>query len=227
MLVADNLGSSNEAYKLTTAAHAHADFDTPYGPVVQQMPLQRNDGTYYHWEFVHPLAFIWYLSLKCVQFGDMMEAALSRCGNELSLLLYGDEITPGNVLRHDDGRKVFAFYYAFLEWPDWILHKSDAWLFFGALRTSIIGDLRGGTSAIFSEIIKVMFTKIPFNFRTGIFYNFKGAEVIYRSSFKGIIADEKGLKEAFSIKGASGLKVCPSCQNVFNFDHKEGDVAVH
>ena len=226
MLLDDDLGSYNERKKLTQAAHAHADFDTPYGRVVQQMPLQRNDGTYYHWEFVHPLAFIWYLSLKCVQFGDMMEAALSRCGNELSLLLYGDDITPGNVLRHDEGRKVFAFYYAFLEWPDWILHKSDAWLFFGALRTSIIADLRGGTSAVFSQIIKVMFAKIPFNFRTGIFYNFKGAEVIYRSSFKGIIADEKGLKEAFSIKGASGLKVCPSCQNIFNFDHKEEDVVV-
>ena len=40
-----------------------------------------------------------------------------------------------------------------------------------------------------------------------------------------IIADEKGLKEAFDIKEASGKKPCINCQNIFNFIHKRGDRA--
>ena len=37
-----------------------------------------------------------------------------------------------------------------------------------------------------------------------------------RARFKGFLADEKGLKELYCLKGASGFKCCPSCLNVTN-----------
>ena len=37
-----------------------------------------------------------------------------------------------------------------------------------------------------------------------------------RARFKGFLADEKGLKEYYCLKGASGFKCCPSCLNVTN-----------
>ena len=83
--------------------------------------------------------------MKSGQFAAMMAAALALvCDRILSLVLYGDEVVPGNVLRHDGGRKVFCFYWAFLEWPVWILHYSDAWILFGALRTKLIAKVKGG-----------------------------------------------------------------------------------
>ncbi len=221
LLIDDQLGGKDELKQLTIASQVHAEAHTPYGPVVQDMGLEMNDGKIFKWDFIHPFAFLWYLSLKCVEFGEMMTAALgSTVHGVLSLLLYGDELVPGNVLRHDAGRKVFAFYYAFLEWPTWILHQSDAWFCFGALRTNILEDVKGGVSSVFAKIVRIMFVTGPANYTTGVFYVSRGADILYRATLRGIIADEKGLKEAFDLKGASGTKPCPSCQNMFNFIHK-------
>ena len=217
------LGCRDEARQLTNASHAHANATTPYGTVVQTMPLEMEGGGSFIWDFIHPLAFLWYLTCKCAQFGDLMAAAISSAaGGNLSLLLYGDDLTPGNPLRHDTGRKVFAFYYAFLEWPVWMLHRRDAWMCFGNLRVSIIEKLKGGVSAVFAKIAQVMFTTVPTNLANGFFIVVKGAEIMMRAIFKGIIADEKGLKEAWDIKGQAGIKPCISCQNIFNFIHKQG-----
>ena len=125
-------------------------------------------GKTFVWEFIHPLAYLWHLTCKCAQFGELMVAAISSVvGGILSLLLYGDELTPGNPLRHDSGRKVFAFYYAFLEWPVWMLHRRDAWMCFGSLRMTIVEKVVGGVSAIFSKIVQVVFTAIPTNLAAG------------------------------------------------------------
>ena len=39
---------------------------------------------------------------------------------------------------------------------------------------------------------------------------------LIKAKFLGFIADEKGLKEFFCLKGASGFKICPHCLNVTN-----------
>ena len=217
----DHLGCDDEARKLTKAAHGHADTNTPYGRVVQNMAIQLVNGQTFGWEFIHPLAFLWYMTSKSARLGELMAAAISSAaGGILSLLLYGDEFTPGNPLRPDGGRKIFAFYYAFLEWPVWMLHHRDAWFCFGSLRVNVIEKAVGGTAAIFSKIVQTMFTTTPANFTDGCFIVVKGAEIMMRAMFKGIIADEKGLKEAWDIKGQAGTKPCISCQNIFNFIHK-------
>ena len=221
LLQDDELGCDDELRRLTVAGNLHADAWTPYGAVVQDISLEMNDGSAFRWQIIHPLAYIWYVCLKCSQFADMMVTALANAQDRiLSLLLYGDELVPGNPLRHDSGRQVFAFYFAFLEWPVWILHKSDAWILFGALRTNIIKQGKGGVSAVFAMLIRIMFVAGPANFTTGFLLPYNGSEKLVRASLKGIIADEKGLKEAFDVKGASGSKPCINCQNIFNFIHK-------
>ena len=217
------LGGRLEHRKLAEAAVIHAQSKSPCGKVVQPIPLGMDDGSTYAWGIIHPLAFIWYLSSVCDRFGELMALALTMTvGRCLTLLLYGDDFTPGNPLRHDQGRKLFTFYYSFLELPSWMLHRKDAWFCFGSLRTSIIDRVVGGVSAIFAAVLKVMFLASPTNFSDVCFFLVKGVEKMYTACFKGIIADEKGLKEAFDIKGQAGVKPCISCQNIFNFIHKRG-----
>ena len=217
------LGCGDERRQLTIASQAHANSPTPYGNVVQTMDLELEAGSAFKWEYIHPFAFLWYLSSLCPPFALLMHNALDACRGCLSLLLYGDDLTPGNPLRVDGGRKVFAFYYAFLQWPNWMLHRQDTWLCFGTLRVNIIETVRGGVSAVFASILRTMFVTGPANFTSGFFIvGRRGAEILCRASFKGIIADEKGLKEAWGIKGASGVKPCLVCQNIFNFLHKRG-----
>jgi hypothetical protein len=72
-----------------------------------------------------------------------------------------------------------------------------------------------------AKIVKVFFTAEACNFRT------TGCHVDCRETadaapvrrvlvaeFRGILADEKGLKECFSSKGAGGMKPCLNCKNV-------------
>ena len=151
-------------------------------------------------------------------------------------------------MRIDGGRKVCAFYDAFLEWPLWMLHKSDAWLCFGALRTNIIYDVKGGICAVFALAMRNMFMSGAANFTTGFVIdapmircsdarngnrcsdasngnrcsdarNGNRCSKVIKASLKGIISDEKGLKEAFDIKGAGGKKPCISCQNILSLIH--------
>ena len=62
----------------------------------------------------------------------------------------------------------------------------------------------------------------PANLTDGVFVFCYGKQEILRASFRGIVAEEKGLKEAWDIKGQVGVKPCVSCQNIFNFIHKRG-----
>ena len=93
------------------------------------------------WNFCHPLAFLWYLaSLSPEFFALMAETMQAGC---LNLILYIDEVVPGNPLRHDKGRTLQAIYYAFAEWPDWVLCRTGAWPIFGFLRSNVVKHMAG------------------------------------------------------------------------------------
>ena len=55
------------------------------------------------------------------------------------------------------------------------------------------------------------------NLAAGFFVKRPGGGMrLCRAIFKGFLADEKGLKELYCLKGAGGFKICPSCLNVTN-----------
>ena len=209
------LGEPNEARRLTDAAAAHAKAVTPYGTVVQTIPLTMTHGPDYAWEVVNPFAFIWYLASMCAGFATLITSSVVGA-TPLAMVLYGDELTPSNPLRADKGRQAFCFYYSFLEFPTWVLQRKDAWLSFGSLRTSILEKVKGSVSTCMALSMRVFFTDGTANFTTGFLV---GSRMV-RAVFKGFLADEKALKEFWDIKGQAGTKPCMACQNLFNFIHK-------
>ena len=191
----DSLGATeNERDHLRRAVERHAYAETPCGKVVQTILIEV-DGKRVPWEIIHPMAYIYHLSRLCSDFADIMHTAIANARNQcLRMILYGDELTPGNPLRVDNGRQAFCFYYAFLEWPAWMLHRKDGWLCFGALRTTIIHKLTGGVAGLMRKILELFFVDGATNFTKGFMYE-HGGEVEYcRAQFAGFIADEKGLK---------------------------------
>ena len=226
MLSDDRLGQKGEARHLGEAVTTHANADTPYGKVVQSIPIETTTNGELSWEIIHPFAFMWYLSTVCVQFGVMMADSIAMAPkNILRLILYGDELTPGNPLRADLGRQAFNFYYSFAEWPSWLLHRKDGWLALGSLRTKIIHNIKGGVTSLVKSIMKLFFIDGYANLQTGFSYEAHGASRVCQASFGGFLADEKGLKEFMDIKGQAGVKPCVSCKNVKNFIHKNQERA--
>ena len=224
LLLDDDLGASkNERKKLAKSAAIHANADTPYGKVVQSMRLPlEGESEPYALEFIHPFAFIWYLSSVCAEFSAIMMASVVAAANHsLSLLLYGDELTPGNPLRADLGRQALNFYYCFVEWPNWLLHRKDGWLCLCSLRSTLVHRILGGAALLVKRLLFMLFVQGNTNLRTGVTFMHNGSTVFYTARFKGFLADEKGLKEFYDIKGQAGFKCCISCQNVVNFLHKK------
>ena len=92
-------GTSTERQLLTAAqqcteTHAHAD--TPYGPVVQKVPL--GIAKLPHWEICHPMAYLWYMTKISPAFASVVTSC-TQSGKPLRLVIYCDEMIPGNPFR--------------------------------------------------------------------------------------------------------------------------------
>ena len=83
--------------RLLTAKLSHSTASTPYGRLVQQHNIDHPKLKY--WEFIHPMALLWYVCQLSSKFAAMFCSCV-RPGVPLRLLIYVDEICPGNPLRH-------------------------------------------------------------------------------------------------------------------------------
>ena len=123
---------------------------TPYGPIRQQIQLPLESGDSYALEVAHPLAMLW---TAARQSGSFSEYFLHRIHerpptmeNQWSLVIYTDEIVPGNPLGHDNKRKAWVFYYSFVELGMHALCNEDAWFLLAATRSSNVKAVAGGLS---------------------------------------------------------------------------------
>ena len=219
MLRDEELGGRDELRQVRIAAEMHGRARTPYGPVVQTLDVPGIGP----WEYVHPFAFLHYMSTISEKFANMLSDALGKAPLfTCSLVFYGGEMTPGNPLRSDVGRQLWNFYYTFLELPGWLLHRTGGWFCLGGVRTRLVERIPGGVSALLKQILVAMFVDGPHNFTRGFVVPHGSAVRVFRARLVGFLADEKGHKEFLAIKGAAGLKPCISCMNVVNFIHKTG-----
>ena len=99
--------------KLHVAKSFHAKASTPYGTVMQRMALPLTDLPM--WSYINPMALLYYLSTLSSDFALMM-ASCATPGVPLNIILYIDEIAPGNPLRPDRARTLQAVYWAVREW---------------------------------------------------------------------------------------------------------------
>ena len=85
-LADDRLGGQHEDKHLQRAAKKHGNADTPYGPVIQRLKLTDD----YMLEYVHPCAYICYLSMICESFSRFINGILDTAGaRPLHIIVYG------------------------------------------------------------------------------------------------------------------------------------------
>ena len=72
--------------------------------------------------FVQPIPLLCHMCLECPEFSAMMLKVLDRYApsqsSPLSLICYSDGISPGNVLAHNQTRKVECVYWSIKEFGD-------------------------------------------------------------------------------------------------------------
>ena len=204
---------------LNRARDAIATQSTPYGNLVKTIELQCIAPLVpITFDVACPFSML-HLAAKTKQFGALLQDALKRDTpsptRPWGLIYYCDEITPGNGLKAENLRQTQSVYYSFLNLGSAVLAKEDAWMTFATLKSSDVTKVRGGMSAVTSEMLKMLFTGTTFTL-DGVGVLVQCGEVSHRlyASFQCTLCDESSLHQVWQHKGASGVKFCVECRNM-------------
>ena len=147
--------------------HARADFyrataqalaeSTPYGPLLHDLTLQGKSGGVIRIPALNPPALLHVAYSKGGGFSVMLQQRLaqhpSTPENPWRIILYTDEVVPGNALSHDNRRKVWVVYFSFLELGASLLSREDSWFCLLVVRSSVASQASAGMAQIFRAVL--------------------------------------------------------------------------
>jgi hypothetical protein len=207
--------SGREAKRLARVDDAFMEQMTPYGTL--RKALQVGGQVLY---YTCPSAWLFLLSVQSSAFVDLLvrQLPISDGVSRGRLVLYADEVTPGNALRPDRGRTYYAFYWAIMELPNWFLASQEGWSSVMFVPTKTVKLIEGGLSAIMDALMSQLWSSASFNLETlgvRLQSGTRSVESVFlKLSFGCFLGDERALKEIAQVKGSSGIKPCLVCCNV-------------
>ena len=206
--------------KMQVATEAHSKSKTPYGAVVQQVYLGLPDMAY--WEVCHPFAWLYYMTSISASFAALMMQCVDGA-RPLRLVIYADELNPGNPFRPERSRTLMCIYWSFVDWPAHILSRTFAWPCFSLLRSSTIKKIDGGMSYLARSILRIFFPLEGPSLERGIFIQSPHGAYMVKAIFAGWLCDLLGHKEVTEWKGTSGNVCCLECGNLHKAVRGGGD----
>ena len=97
------------------ARHEYLSQPTPYGTIHQALALTDRVST----EVQHPFAVLFHCAKPSPSFSSLLQRCLAKNPSDLDhkwrLILYSDEVSPGNQLAYVHARKTWSVYWSFLE----------------------------------------------------------------------------------------------------------------
>ena len=184
---------------------------------VVDVPLE--DGTVFQWEILHPGRLLSALVRDCPALQDMIgEAANRREPTEScpwSLVIGFDEFVPGNKAALHNWRKCMVLSFSFLE-LDHNLMKDDVWMTPVCVRACMMAKAVGGWARMFRDYLRIQLLGEEGITTAGVPLIIHGEPMMLFARLKHVLSDGDGLRMAFDWKGASGLKPCFLCWNVFS-----------
>ena len=108
------------------ARDAIKSLPTPYGTVHQTIEVQSVQGDPIKLEIQHPSAMLHHACATSDSLCNMIKRDRKPTLQEpWHLIIYADEIMPGNQLAYKSERKLWGFYWSVLEWGSSALSKED------------------------------------------------------------------------------------------------------
>ena len=243
---------------------------TPYGTICQTVNLRRSDGSDLAIDIQNPFAMLHHACSHSPQLSALIRRCVDKQQPSLAkpwnIVLYADEVTPGNQLAYLQGRKFWAIYWSVLEWGPLVLADEDmrridhidgrlispweriqskdaitcccfvsmastmlqhryrfaseeAWFELVFLRSEETNGLAGGFSGLLARMLLVFFGQEGPNMQmSGIGLTMSDGSYQHLVMHLGcFLADEAALHLGYCCKGASGLKCCLLCANIFNY----------
>ena len=204
--------SEQKRRRIAAEIQASAHTPTPLGPVVKELTAGLTAVPY-----VCPFASLWLLCEKSHGYAAFLAECLGH-GQLARIVLYCDEVRPGNPLRPENARTYCAVFWQFLDYPDWYRSSALGWHDLCIIKESVVQSTPGGISAVMATILRTLWSSTEHNFeRLGLRVacpRLPGGELHVKATFACFLLDERAEKYIFNLKGSSGTKLCMSCSNV-------------
>ena len=191
--------------------------DTPFGPMLKQWALLDKDQKEIKVDYLDPAACLWHALQTSPLFSEFFgkKAEELCCGptQQWTIILYSDEITPGNQLKAHNSRRLQTFYWSLAEFGAEALASEDAWLVLTSVRSKTVMDLNSKLSQLTKHCM-LSFVQHGRDFRHGVLMPCHGNPgFMLCAQLKLVVADESALKSMYEFKGASGKLMCFFCRN--------------
>ena len=205
---------------LREARNNIVDQDSPYGKMFSEMTLTTKDGDPVKFDVLNPAAMLYVAFLQCPAWRSLMETTMARHPCDLEtwqLILYCDEVTPGNQLSPDNQRKMWAFYFSFLELGAAVLSQEDAWFCIASLRSKKVALCQAGIAQAFKAIVKLLFVNEACSLQsTGVLFRRPDGTTVRFFCRLGMVLQDGGAhKMVWLMKGDAGTKACLLCRNLY------------
>jgi len=199
--------------------------DTPFGPTLQTIDLVGKDGVAKSIPIAHPLAALWKAVSDCPPFSTYMRDVLIENPPSLDapwhLVLYSDEVTPGNPLSTANKRKFQAIYWSFLELGGHALSKEEAWFCVVAEYSNTVNALSAGLSQLVGSVVKLFLDPDGTNLATtGMLLQWGDASIRLWAVLGGVIQDGGAHKSVWHSRGDAASRYCLLCKNLFTEESK-------
>ena len=139
---------STKRQRLAADIASASQAETPYGQLVKTSDIQD-----FKLPYICPFALLWQLTQVSAGYAALLQ---SRIGDALGrVVLYVDEVIPGNNLRPDHARAFYSVFWLFLDYPDWLRSSAFGWHDLIVIKASVCEEIRGGISAVVACLLRV------------------------------------------------------------------------
>ena len=191
--------------------------ETPYGPLLRNWTLTTADGKQELVHYLDPMACLWH----ALQTSEKLQAFFSRttanspCSltNPWRIVVYSDEVSPGNQLKPTNKRKLQSFYWSFLEFGGRALAAEDAWFVLTTVRSETVAEFEDKLTQLTKFCLRC-FSDTGRNMAHGMNLPWPGRPgFVLVAKVDVVLGDESALKQMLEFKGASGKVLCGLCRN--------------
>lgn len=134
---------------------------------------------------------------------------VQRPGQCLSILLYSDEATAGNIVQVNTAKKVALWYFSILElgrlWCDTMWHPICL------IQHQAYESIQGGVGATVRAVISSIDNE---NLQHGFPVEFDDGPNLLKLQMSFMLGDMDALRAGLDLKGSAGIRPCVFCKNI-------------
>ena len=194
--------------------------DTPMGPIAYALKLFQEDGVEFSIPIAHPLALLWTAINDCAPFqaffAERLAAKPSTREEPWTVIIYTDEVTPGNPLAVANKRKFQGLYWSFKEFGPFALCREEGWMTCVATQSHRINKAAAGLSQMIGEVLKLFFAADGFDLQNGgVVLPIAGNPTRFWAKLGLVLQDGGAHKTTWHSRGDGASKLCLLCKNLF------------